>query len=1076
MSTDQHTALGRSHFRDPRIRPYVRALAWKGLVEGFLWAALVFLSGAGLATLGIFPVSLKVLQVLSAAALAAGIVQRWRHLVTPLAFARYLREIAPQTEDYLSLVELQQKGDLPSPYRDRLLVQVQQLFQRESISIPWSKAAILSFVGSVMFLLVTVVARPHGLVRWLYLQAGQPDPWAPYAFVLPGNAQVLEGDPVRFHIELYALPHEVPVLVFNDVDTLRLVSAAKNAPVFEAQRVFPSSGTVRYRVVAGTFQSPTYQLRIDPHPLVEGLQGVVQYPAYTGWPTDTLSDPYVLDLLEGSVVQFHGELRYADTLRIYADTGALLLTTAGPEVRFTWAPAASGALHFVYTLNGRTLVDSSLIRARVTPDDPPKVTLLFPPAEEVELPQDEKVPVFTRVEDDYGLQRIEIEIEFQGGTSRVPMRQYKARDIALDTLATQLDLSPFGMMPGDELVFFVRAQDWKGQWGESPHVRVRFPTLAETYEQAAEATEAGEQTTADLQQATETLLEEIQKLSERIKSQDKVGWNEQQQLRETLQQQQEVLKRLSEAAQTLNQTLQNLQALNQLDPEIAEKAARISELFQEVMTEKLRKSLEKLHEALQKVKPEEVQKALEELQQNQEALKEALERMEQILERFKQEIRFAQLEERLDALLESQQRLKEQTEETTNPEELQALAQQQQVLTQELQDIREEMTSLAQELQAESPDIADTLAALAENEAQAAEGAMETAQQELSKGAQSEATSSQRRAIQSLAATKQKISRLRQQFSGLRKQEIAEKIRRLRRSLIFLSEVQSQVLQSLNTDGADPLDLGHRVEGVREGLTAALQALKDLSRQTLMLSLALGAMLDQAREVSGQAAMNLGLLRPSAARAFLEQSQTLLNRVVLILFQSESRLSQSSGSSTGLDQMLQQLAELANQQMSLNMQGQSILPLPSPIPSSLQQQLAQMAAQQAAIRQALQQLQQMLGDQGLMSALEGAQKAMKEAEEALRQGRYDEEVLKKQEKALERLLQAERSIRKREFARQRKSQPGKPYEYTPPSSPSLAASREKIKRALLQLDRQRVDPAYRALIEAYLRTLLKQAQ
>ncbi len=1076
MTATRSSTPGFSHWRNPQVRPYLLRIASIGVAEGLLWGLTVFCLGLVLATLQWLEVPLQTLQVLSALAFGFGVANRWRHFVTSYAFARYLYRIAPQTEDYLSYVELQRQGALSGPYGQRLWEQVQHILQTQKVAIPWSRRAGRAFGLALGLFLFALILRPEGLVSWLAVQMGQPDPFAPYAFVLPGDTRVLEGDPVRFHIELYSVPRVRPLLVFNGIDTLRLTPIQSAGSVFEAQRVFPSAGTVTYRVVAGSFESPAYHIRVDPHPLVEDLTAIVRYPAYTGWPPDTLTDPYVLDLLEGSEVQFTGLLRYADTLKVLPDSGPSLVVTTGPKVRFTWSPITTSVLHFAYTLNGRTFVDSAMVQARVTPDDPPKVTLLFPPVEEIELPKDETVPVFGLAEDDYGLRQVEVLVEFQGGASRVQIRQFSTRNTTQDTVSTSLDLRPFNMMPGDELVFFVRAQDWKGQWGESPRIRVRFPSLVETYEQAAEAAELGEQTTSALQEATENLLEELRKLSERLKSENKVGWNEQQQLQQTLQQQQEVLQRLSQAIQSLNQGLENLQALKQLDPEIAEKAARISELFQEVMTDKLRKALEKLHEALQKVKPEDIQKALEELQQNQEALKEALERMEKILERFRQEIQLAQLEERLDALVEAQQRLKEQTEQTTNPEDLQALAQQQRSLTQELQDIRKEMESLAQALQTETPEIADTLQNLSESEGKRAQEAMETARQELSSQSQKGATSAQRKALQSLMALKQKLSALRKQFSGLRKQEIAEKIRRLRRSLIFLSEIQSRVLQDLSASDVDPLELGHRVEGVREGLTSAFQALKDLSRQTLMLSMALGAMVDQAREAAGQAAMNLGLLRPAGARAYLEQAQAILNRVILVLFQSETRLSQSSGSSTGLDQMLQQLAELANQQMALNMQGQSLLPLPSPIPSSLQQQLAQMAAQQAAIRQALQQLQQMAGDQGLMSALEGAQKAMQEAEEALKQGRYDQDVLKKQEKALERLLQAERSIRKREFARQRKSQPGKPYEYTPPSSKAQAASREKIKRALLQLDRSQIDPAYRALIEAYLRTLLNRAQ
>ena len=1041
-------------------------IALYSVFEGVLTGFGILMVGLALAV--ITTSRIEIVMFLSGMGMVIVVLNKWRHLVSSRSFARYLFRILPETEDYLSLVELQNQGD--TPFIERLRESAQKSLKNAEKKIGIANIYKRFAVYSIPLFLLVIAITPGRVVQTIYINYGYPDPFGPGVFVLPGDMQILEGETAKFHVETFNISDK-PTIVIDEMDTVRLKPVRRN--VFEGSVVFTYPGRREYHIVADGFTSRNYRIDVTPTPIVENLVALLRFPEYTGWKADTLDSPYDISVPAGTRVELAGKVLYADSFLVSNVSEGILYRGSVSDFRLKKTVNNPVDLDFTFFKGNREIQEKGYISIKTFPDDPPKIKILVPYLSVIDLPNDEIVPVVSYIEDDYGIKRVEAIINFHGGESRIPLKRYKGF-VKQDTVATSLDLNPFNMMPGEELSFIIRAMDTGGQWSKSDRIVVRFPTLEETYEEVAEATQKGAKSVFDIKRKTEQLLQEIQKVTQDIQSEKKFDWGKQQETSKLLKKQTEILKKVEKTLKTLKEATRSLQSFASIDPELAEMAQRVSELFQEVMTEDLRKSLEKLQQAVSRMRPEEIQRALQDLQKNQEQLKNALERMESILKRFKQELELAQLEEKISKLMEEQSRLLNETQEAKTPGEFDKLREKQEKLREELQKALGEMKSLSEELQEEAKPISDSLSSITNTEGAQADSVMNQASSFLSSGDMPQAAMNQRFALQKLSEMRQKLSELRKSFQNFRKQEIVKKLRKIIRELTFLSGAASDVLGRLKSGEDDPAVLVHRLEGVQEGIGKAVNGLQELSKQTLMLSMALSGILEKSADKMHSVAMSLGSRRLNRATGDLKQSLAMLNRAILVLFRVESRMSQSQGSSTGLEQMMQSLANLASQQMQLNMQGQSMLPIPSPVPEAIREQLARMAAQQEALRKALEELQQQLGDEGLYSALEGAKKAMEEAEQALKKGTYNEEILKKQEKALERLLQAERSVRKRGFARKRKSTPGKPYELSNPPEPVEPAFwREKIKRTLLRLDDLDIDPSYKNLIEAYLKTLLK---
>ncbi len=1057
----------------------MQALFWRLRLRGFL---LGWLHGllVGLGTLGfvaavavLWPGIARGAVALTAGAAAVATLWTWWPLRSRYHLARRVFRQNPHLEDLLSAVELEHRlpDSLARALQDRVRRQAPAL--RRSLR-PWPWAWRWALFGWLLALALAALL-PYGAVRAVYAALGEPWPLEPTLRVFPYPSAVFAGEAVEIPVETWQIPR-LPVLVFNAVDTLRPVEADTLHHRYRFERLALVPGLYRFQAVVGDLRSEPCTLRVYPRPLLQDLQAVVQFPAYTGWPPETLKNPYEMQVLQGSRVVLTGHLTAADSARLSGPCLAHASTlTPAHALQLVLAdlsrPCSLGVTFYRGPLRHR---EPALIRLRITRDLPPKMVLLAPRGT-VDLPEDERLPLLAYAEDDWGLAEIRAVVHHRGGTSRFPLKTLKAPGITLDTLQTRLDLSPFDLLPGEDLTLILEARDRAGQVAQSDPLIVRFPTVEDLYAETEAAIDAQEQGTAALREQTEELRRQIQNLTEELQAHRQLDWSTREKLQQVLKQQEQVLRQLQQQAQQAQQALEKMQALTSLDPDLAEKARRVAELFQEVASQELQRALQKLQEALKSQNPRRLEQVLQQLQQNQEALKARLERLEQVLERFRREMKLAELEERLARLAEHQAQLQEQTKEAQTPEAQEHLARQQQALERELEATRQAMDSLARDLRAESPALADSLQHLADSSGLQASQAMQQAEQALQQQQPATARQHQQRAFDTLMQMRQRLASLRQRLSQQHRQEVVQKIRRLRRDLLFVARQQSALLQQIQ-DPAGPLNpdaAARRSQALAEALDPVRQGFRQLMSQTLLLSSVTLDLLQKIQALQTEATQALSQGAYAQARESARAAYGLTNRTLLLLFQAENQ-AQQSGSGTGVEQMLQQLEQLASGQMHLNQATQGLLPLPSPVPGEMMARLQQLAEQQRALREALERLQEALQQgTGLEQALEGARRAMEQAEQALRQGQLTPEVRRQQEKALERLLQAERSLRKREFARRRRSTPGKETEPAAVAPLERATLRDQARRLLLELQRQPEATGFRPLTEAYLRTLLQ---
>jgi hypothetical protein len=156
----------------------------------------------------------------------------------------------------------------------------------------------------------------------------------------------------------------------------------------------------------------------------------------------------------------------------------------------------------------------------------------------------------------------------------------------------------------------------------------------------------------------------------------------------------------------------------------------------------------------------------------------------------------------------------------------------------------------------------------------------------------------------------------------------------------------------------------------------------------------------RAREALANAAPNA---REAARRS--EEAVDALNAAAYTLLRSRSAVD-GAGSGSGLQEAMEQMAQMARQQGQIGQQSGGMLPQMGPGGGQMQEQLRALGAQQRALAERLERMR--AGGQ-IPGAADMAQEA-KELARTLEAGRLDRQTIERQERLFRRMLDAGRTL------------------------------------------------------------------
>lgn len=900
--------------------------------------------------------------------------------------------------------------------------------------------------------------------------------------VLPGDTTVLPNSDVTIECRVHpALFRAVTLEMAGDRRerrVLRLVDGRGSLT-----RSVGAGFAYRFRVLGRASEQHRVLLR---EPLtLERLVFVSHYPAYTGLDSVRWTGTEAA-VLRGTRVSFDGVAGQVLTRGSFIMSGETsgVRIHPGDERRF------SGWFHVRSDGEGRLELSGSgstepvaSVRLRAVADEPPFVKV-FAPGRDIDLPMDMRVTLGVNCIDDFGLSDLFLVSGRESLDTRQRLKRLAGR--REDTTLYVLDLSRSALLPGDELRYCIVAVDNDVVSGpketRSEVYTIRFPTMTEIYDAAVDQTRRTTDQLGMMPAQQSAISAELARVGDELKRNRDLTWDERRKLEQVLQQQEQLLQRIDELSQDVAKTASELAQGMAYDPETMERLGQLQDLLAQLLPRDLQQALAQMRERLQQNSPG-IQRALEQLQESQAEMKQGIERALELLRRLMQEQRLEALARRAEELQAAQERLAD----ALARESTAALGRRQQNITGGIDSLRQEMERLAADIAQNDSGrpgsekaVADSLAAVANwlDQRQASQQSERLAQQ-LQSGSTRDAESQSRGLVEQFRHLAERLNALSRQFQDRRAQQAARRLTAGARDLLMLSEQQEE-MEHTATAAADPSLLARRQMGLAEGARMAAETLAALGTQTMAIPPELGPALARAMAAMTRAASGLALNRSGAARAEMVDARHELDGAAALLLEAAGSV-QQGGKGGGLEGLLQQLRQMAEQQMSINA-GMAGIPIPIPMPGGLTpgqlQQLQQLAAQQQALREQLRQMLQSMGGErpGLTASLQQLLDEMRRVERDMTELNVDRQLVERQDRMLSRLLDAERSVRQQGFREERRSESGRAYAVgNHPGMPVDRGERNRLLREELMRALRRGYPAdYEAMIRAYFGRLLNE--
>ncbi|HKQ19153.1 MAG TPA: hypothetical protein VJW75_05340, partial [Candidatus Eisenbacteria bacterium] len=923
-------------------------------------------------------------------------------------------------------------------------------------------------------------------------------PRAPIAIrVEPGSREIEGGEsvPVRAFVRGTAVRPKLVTEGESGWDQATLSEAEDVAGARPGERAYSLTlrnvkEDVRYRVQAGDERTPVYALTVRDLPRATGYRVRYEYPAYTGLkPEESLA-------LTGDVAAPRGtRARVQVTLSRSVERALSLFDHSGTTVEGTLEarsatfvlPVRSDDRYTIRLADARgRRVDLGPFEVRAIPDRPPSVGILAPgPVEDVT--RDMTAVIVAGATDDYGVKRI--------------LLQYKVRDQAdrLETLHSEpgvarelavrytWSLNAFTLLPGEEVTYRVGAVDGNAvdgpqtTWSETR--TLRFPSAAEILASMSEQRDEAISDLKDVLQEAKELQKKSEELSRDLGRSREMTWEKQQEAQKALEGQQELRDKIDKVAEKLGQDAEKLSQSRALNAELVQKIQELQQVLSQIKDQSLLRSIQRLQEALKSLSPQEMERALQQVQVNQEQIMKNIERTIEMLKQIRMEEKLEAASERAAEMERRQLAVNDSLARAKRPEDAKSLAPTEREIGKMSAEEKAALDSLAAELQGMDRQAAQEAEQLAQEAGSPeAKQDFQEATESLEQGERKEAREKTETAKQRLERLRKGVDAMREGFRNRKKNDLAKKMEAAAQDLLEIGELQEQTLKD------ETSSLSQRAEtqkGLEEATRAATNRIGALSNQTLFITPDVGqalgrALTSQQNAVGRYSQQDLGGGLQSGKEASIG-----LNQAAAGLLKGKESM-QGSNSSTGFQEAMERLQNLAGQQQGLNQQSIGMMPggeggqsqegQGDRLREGQGQALSRMAAEQEAIRRGLEQTMEKMGKGGgTLGRLGDVAEEMKKVEEDLRGGRLNQETTERQQRILSRLLDAPRSVEKRDYSRRRTSRPGVEVVRASPGalSPELLKTRPSLAALLARAGRDPIAPRYRALVDEYLQSVLQ---
>jgi hypothetical protein len=874
-----------------------------------------------------------------------------------------------------------------------------------------------------------------------------------YAPPLPFTISVLNEKLETFQqedflLEIKAESDELPSDLFLEVGGIEYRMERKT-PVLFQYKFRNVQETKRFYIQNELFRSAQFELLVFPKPIVLSFEASLDYPAYTQKPDETLENTGDMIVPAGTVINWKFFTR--DTRQIYFRWGEQLeelKNTSANTFIFNGRAMKSNTYAVVSANEFLRNADSLTYTVSVIPDNYPTIDIdqvrdsIF----------DKRIYFKGLIKDDYGFSKLTFnyQIDNEGIEGNSPSSEFIA-ELPVSKINNQqqffhfFELDSINVEPGSQIVYHFEVWDNDGINGakvtRSQPMIFRAPTLEEIEEKTEENNEKiMDELERSIQEAKD-IQKKADELSRKLVDKESIGWQEKQQIQDLLDDQKQLQDKIEKIQKENEMKSMQEQQYKQIDEELIRKQERLEELFEEIMTEEMKKMFEELQKMLEEMDKDKVNEMLEKMQNDNKDLEKQLDRNLELFKQLEFEKKLQESIDKLKAMSEKQEKLAEESEKKNADAE--QLKKEQDKLNDEFKQLRDDLNALEQKnKELEEPKNLENT----DQEEEQIEDQMEESSDELQQGKPSKASPSQRGASDGMKSMAQKMEQMQSDMYSEEMGEDIEALREILENLIQLSFDQEELIsRTTEISVIDPQFPGviESQKKIKDDLVMVEDSLWALSRRQQMIEPFITREIQDINLHVEKALENLTERKKGPAGENQQFVMTSVNDLALLLSEALEQMmsamqmqcsgackkgSPKPGKGSSSAKSMRELQQKLNQQIQqMKESGNSPSKSKEGRNSANSEGFARMAAQQEAIRRMMEGYQEQMKEQGM-----GNSKEIKEMMDQMEQTETElvnkiitQQTMDRLKEIETRLLKHEKAELKREQEEKRESREGK---------------------------------------------------
>ncbi len=962
----------------------------------------------------------------------------------------------------------------------------------------------LSIIVVVTLISVTFISPVNSASNRFFNYGKEFIPPAEFGFeIIPGNIKIAKGENVEIKIKVTGKDPGEIFLAEKDISETgftnnKLIKDSTGNYSFKFQNI---RNTINYYAFSGDIRSEEYKIEVTDHPVIKLLELKIFPPGYSHLPTTEQKDNGNITALKGSRAEYKiiASKEIKSSKIIFSDSSEVLLKSVNNQ--------ASGSLRILSDKNYQIIItdlndDRNLqpvtYNIKVLEDVYPSIELNFPKTD-INLPEDNRVPINLKISDDFGFTKLLLNYRLSSSQYEKPQENFSQLEIQIDKSNKEQfvdyiwNLTKLSPAVNDVFTFYLEVFDNDNISGpksaKTQTINLRVPSLDEIL---AQVDKTQDDALKELQQTikeAQELKKDIEQINRDLKQDKKeLTWEEKQKIEKALDKFESLQEKMQSISEKLKDVQNELQQNRLLSKETLEKYMQLQQLMEEMTSDELKKALEQMRQTLEQLNRNLTQDQMKNMQIDEEKFRKSIERTMNLLKRIQIEQKIDEMLKRTERMNEKQEELSKQTEKS-NPndqKENENLSKQQDEISRELDNLENTMKDLKEKMENMSDVPKEELDKLMEEfNNQQNEQLSKQVSQNLKQGQKQNAQKNQKQLSNNMKQMQQMMQQMKDEMMQQNQLQTFADMMRIIDNLLSLSKKQEDLKnqsQKLDPNSSQYQTLAQQQNEIKNNLNKLLEQLAQLSQKTFAVTPEMGKALGLANKNMEQSLSNMQNRNPRNSAMFQQEAMGNMNQAIMMMKSQLESMMQGGSGQGGMMSLLQQLQQLSGQQMTLNNLTQMLQQMQQG--NLNQEQLAQLqrlAQEQQLIKKSLEQLNKEAKESGeskkIPANLENIAKQMQEVITDMQTEKLTDDLIQKQEKILSKLLDAQRSINERDFEQERKSESGKNIVRQSPSDLNLMKQKkDSLKEELDKAVREGYSKDYEELIRRYFELIQQESK